>query len=86
MTNISVFYIDYHVVFYIHSSTIVCLKFLWNDRVWILCFCDLHFVIRGYKFISLRIKRKLVKIEGVKCSNTQTTFTLFYVKTTSFKV
>ncbi|MFS7959278.1 hypothetical protein Hanom_Chr08g00689241 [Helianthus anomalus] len=32
MTNISVFYIDYHVVFYIHSSTMVCLKFLWTDR------------------------------------------------------
>ncbi|MFS7975959.1 hypothetical protein Hanom_Chr10g00886791 [Helianthus anomalus] len=48
MSNISVFYIDYHVVFYIHSSTMVCLKFLWTDMVWILCFSDLHFVIRGF--------------------------------------
>ncbi|MFS7927694.1 hypothetical protein Hanom_Chr04g00312131 [Helianthus anomalus] len=48
MTNISVFYIDYHVVFYIHSSTMVCLKFLWTDRVWILCFSDFHFVIHGF--------------------------------------
>ncbi|MFS7982724.1 hypothetical protein Hanom_Chr10g00966151 [Helianthus anomalus] len=51
MTNISVFYIDYHVVFYIHSSTMVCLKFLWTDRVWILCFSDLHFVIRGFECV-----------------------------------
>ncbi|MFS8013932.1 hypothetical protein Hanom_Chr15g01338781 [Helianthus anomalus] len=44
MTNISVFYVDYHVVFYIHSSTKVCLKFLWTVRVWILCFRKMDFV------------------------------------------
>ncbi|MFS7940843.1 hypothetical protein Hanom_Chr05g00469061 [Helianthus anomalus] len=38
MTNISVFYVDYHVVFYIRSSKMVCLKFLWIVRVWIFCF------------------------------------------------
>ncbi|MFS7976575.1 hypothetical protein Hanom_Chr10g00894061 [Helianthus anomalus] len=43
MSNISVFYIDYHVVFYIHSSMMACLKFLWTGRVWILCFSDLSF-------------------------------------------
>ncbi|MFS8009484.1 hypothetical protein Hanom_Chr14g01285331 [Helianthus anomalus] len=50
MTNISVFYVDYLVVFYIHSysSTMVCLKFLWTFRVWILCFSDPHSVI--YEF------------------------------------
>ncbi|MFS7988556.1 hypothetical protein Hanom_Chr11g01036241 [Helianthus anomalus] len=32
MTNISVFYVDYHILFYIHSSTMV----------------DLHFVIYGF--------------------------------------
>ncbi|MFS7918193.1 hypothetical protein Hanom_Chr03g00197961 [Helianthus anomalus] len=32
MTNISVFYVDYHVMFYIHSSTMVCLMFLWTVR------------------------------------------------------
>ncbi|MFS7913569.1 hypothetical protein Hanom_Chr02g00143271 [Helianthus anomalus] len=47
--NISVFYIDYHVVFYIHSSTIVCLKFVWTDRVWTLCFSDIHSVICGFR-------------------------------------
>ncbi|MFS8027778.1 hypothetical protein Hanom_Chr16g01502711 [Helianthus anomalus] len=26
----------------------VCLKFLWTDRVWILCFSDLHSVIYGF--------------------------------------
>ncbi|MFS8000206.1 hypothetical protein Hanom_Chr12g01175641 [Helianthus anomalus] len=49
MTNISVFYVDYHVVFYIHSSTIACLKFLWTVRVWILYFSDLHSVICGFR-------------------------------------
>ncbi|MFS7929678.1 hypothetical protein Hanom_Chr04g00335381 [Helianthus anomalus] len=44
MTNISVFYVDYHVVFYIHSCTVVCLKFLRNVSVWILCFDFVHFV------------------------------------------
>ncbi|MFS8018950.1 hypothetical protein Hanom_Chr15g01398141 [Helianthus anomalus] len=52
MSNISVFYIDYHVVFYIHSSTMVCLKFLWTDMVWILCFSDLHFVIPKIDFVA----------------------------------
>ncbi|MFS8033733.1 hypothetical protein Hanom_Chr17g01573071 [Helianthus anomalus] len=36
MINISVLYDDHHVVFYIHSSMMLCLKFLWNVRVWIL--------------------------------------------------
>ncbi|MFS7976721.1 hypothetical protein Hanom_Chr10g00895731 [Helianthus anomalus] len=45
MTNISVFYVDYHVVFYIHSPTMVCLKILYTVRVWILCFSALHSVI-----------------------------------------
>ncbi|MFS8005231.1 hypothetical protein Hanom_Chr13g01234971 [Helianthus anomalus] len=44
MTNISVFYVDYHIVFYIHSCTMVCLKFLRNARVWILCFRKMDFV------------------------------------------
>ncbi|MFS7921430.1 hypothetical protein Hanom_Chr03g00236681 [Helianthus anomalus] len=48
MTNISVFYVDYHVVFYIYSSTMTCLKFLLSVRVWILRFSDLHFVICGF--------------------------------------
>ncbi|MFS7980615.1 hypothetical protein Hanom_Chr10g00941451 [Helianthus anomalus] len=48
MTNISVFYVDYHVVFYIHSFTMVCLKFLWTVRVWILCFSGLHSFICGF--------------------------------------
>ncbi|MFS7914656.1 hypothetical protein Hanom_Chr02g00156131 [Helianthus anomalus] len=48
MTNISVFYDDHHVVFYIHISTMLCLKFLWNVRVWILLFSDLHTVICGF--------------------------------------
>ncbi|MFS7983989.1 hypothetical protein Hanom_Chr11g00981231 [Helianthus anomalus] len=52
MSNISVFYIDYHVVFYIHSSTMVCLKFLWTDKVWILCFSDFHFAIRKIDFVA----------------------------------
>ncbi|MFS7959856.1 hypothetical protein Hanom_Chr08g00696021 [Helianthus anomalus] len=43
--TLSVFYDDHHVVFYIHSSTMLCLKFLWNVRVWILCFSDLYTVI-----------------------------------------
>ncbi|MFS7963737.1 hypothetical protein Hanom_Chr08g00741881 [Helianthus anomalus] len=47
MTNISVFYVDYHVVFYIYSSMMVCLKFLWTVRVWILCFSDIHSVFMG---------------------------------------
>ncbi|MFS7980442.1 hypothetical protein Hanom_Chr10g00939501 [Helianthus anomalus] len=50
MTNISVFYDDHHVVFYIHSSMMLCLKFLWNVRVWILCFPDPHTVICGEKW------------------------------------
>ncbi|MFS7908366.1 hypothetical protein Hanom_Chr01g00082321 [Helianthus anomalus] len=45
MTNISVFYVDYHVVFYIHSCTMVYLKFLRTVRVWILCFSVIHYVI-----------------------------------------
>ncbi|MFS8022891.1 hypothetical protein Hanom_Chr16g01444851 [Helianthus anomalus] len=49
MTNVGVFYIDYHVVFYIHSSMIKCLKFLWTVRFWILCFCDLYSVICGFR-------------------------------------
>ncbi|MFS8033943.1 hypothetical protein Hanom_Chr17g01575461 [Helianthus anomalus] len=48
MTNISVFYVDYHVVFYIKSSMMVCLKFLWIVRVLLLCFSDLHSVICGW--------------------------------------
>ncbi|MFS8021703.1 hypothetical protein Hanom_Chr16g01430501 [Helianthus anomalus] len=47
MTNISVFYVNYHVVFYIHRCTMVCLKFLRSVRVWILCSSDLHYVICG---------------------------------------
>ncbi|MFS7923481.1 hypothetical protein Hanom_Chr03g00261201 [Helianthus anomalus] len=49
MTNISVFYVDYHVVFYIYSSTMVCLNFLWTLEVWILCFIDLHSVICRFR-------------------------------------
>ncbi|MFS7918219.1 hypothetical protein Hanom_Chr03g00198241 [Helianthus anomalus] len=45
MTNISVFYVDYHVLFYIYSSTMVCLKFLCTVNVWILCLSDLYSVI-----------------------------------------
>ncbi|MFS7913958.1 hypothetical protein Hanom_Chr02g00147811 [Helianthus anomalus] len=45
VTNISVFYLDYHDVFYIHSYTMVCLKFLRTLRVWISCSSDLHYVI-----------------------------------------
>ncbi|MFS7928022.1 hypothetical protein Hanom_Chr04g00316031 [Helianthus anomalus] len=51
MTNISVFYDDHHVVLYIHSSTMLCLKFLWNVRVWILCFSDLDTVIVGFECV-----------------------------------
>ncbi|MFS7930122.1 hypothetical protein Hanom_Chr04g00340451 [Helianthus anomalus] len=51
MTNISVFYDDHHVVFYIHSSTMACLKFLLNVKVWILCFSDLHSVICGFECV-----------------------------------
>ncbi|MFS7994911.1 hypothetical protein Hanom_Chr12g01111651 [Helianthus anomalus] len=47
-TNNSMYYVDYHVVFYIHSSTMVCLKFLWTVRVWILCFSHPHSVIYGF--------------------------------------
>ncbi|MFS7984819.1 hypothetical protein Hanom_Chr11g00991131 [Helianthus anomalus] len=48
MTNISVFYDDYHVVFYIHSSMMVCLKFLWTVRVWIFCFTK---IVVFYDFV-----------------------------------
>ncbi|MFS8012415.1 hypothetical protein Hanom_Chr14g01320581 [Helianthus anomalus] len=48
MTNISVFYLDYHVVFYIHSFTMVCLKFLLTVRVWILCFTK---IVVFYDFV-----------------------------------
>ncbi|MFS7955931.1 hypothetical protein Hanom_Chr07g00648561 [Helianthus anomalus] len=51
MTNISVFYVDYPVVFCIHSSRMVCLKFLWIVRVWLLCFIDLHYVICGLECV-----------------------------------
>ncbi|MFS8012767.1 hypothetical protein Hanom_Chr14g01324741 [Helianthus anomalus] len=61
MTNISVFYIDYHVVFYIHSSTMICLKFLWNVRVWILCFSDLHSLICGKNGLCSRTSPILSK-------------------------
>ncbi|MFS7995987.1 hypothetical protein Hanom_Chr12g01124591 [Helianthus anomalus] len=47
MTNISLFYVDYYVVFYYHSSTLVCLKFLCTVWVLILCFSDPHSVICG---------------------------------------
>ncbi|MFS8021221.1 hypothetical protein Hanom_Chr16g01424901 [Helianthus anomalus] len=48
MTNISVFYVDCHVVFYIHRSMMVCLKFLWTVKVWILCFGKMDFVAEPY--------------------------------------
>ncbi|MFS8028174.1 hypothetical protein Hanom_Chr16g01507381 [Helianthus anomalus] len=48
MTNIRVFYVDYHVVFYVHSCTMLCLKFLRTIRVLILCFSHLHYVICGF--------------------------------------
>ncbi|MFS7945870.1 hypothetical protein Hanom_Chr06g00529201 [Helianthus anomalus] len=48
MTNNSVFNVDYLVVFYIHSSTMMCLNFLWTIKVWILCFSDLQYVICGF--------------------------------------
>ncbi|MFS7998511.1 hypothetical protein Hanom_Chr12g01154701 [Helianthus anomalus] len=51
MTNISVFYVDYNVVFYIHNSTMSCLKFLRTVKVWILCFSDLHYVICTVKCV-----------------------------------
>ncbi|MFS7987807.1 hypothetical protein Hanom_Chr11g01027201 [Helianthus anomalus] len=47
MTNISVFYVDYHVMFYIYSCTMLCLKFLRTAGVLILCFSELHYVICG---------------------------------------
>ncbi|MFS7949560.1 hypothetical protein Hanom_Chr06g00573001 [Helianthus anomalus] len=50
MTNITVFYVDYRVVFYIHSFMMICLKFLKTVRVWILCFSDLHYVICGFEY------------------------------------
>ncbi|MFS7913314.1 hypothetical protein Hanom_Chr02g00140391 [Helianthus anomalus] len=48
MININVFYVDYLVVFYIHSSSMLCLKFLWIVRVWILCFGKIEFVAEPY--------------------------------------
>ncbi|MFS7973327.1 hypothetical protein Hanom_Chr09g00855301 [Helianthus anomalus] len=48
MTNIIVFYVDYHVVFYIHSSMMMCLKFLWTVKICILCFSNFHYVICGF--------------------------------------
>ncbi|MFS7890936.1 hypothetical protein Hanom_Chr00s000171g01626901 [Helianthus anomalus] len=51
MTNISVFYVYDHIVFYIHSCMMMCLKFLRNVRVWILCFSDLHYVICRFECV-----------------------------------
>ncbi|MFS7925338.1 hypothetical protein Hanom_Chr04g00283631 [Helianthus anomalus] len=45
MTDVSVSYVDYHVVFYIHSSMMVCLKFLLCFMAEIVVFYDfVHFV------------------------------------------
>ncbi|MFS7974909.1 hypothetical protein Hanom_Chr10g00874321 [Helianthus anomalus] len=52
MTNISVFYVDYHVVFYIHSCTMVCLKFLRIVRVWILLFYDFVRFVGKIDFVA----------------------------------
>ncbi|MFS8006829.1 hypothetical protein Hanom_Chr14g01253731 [Helianthus anomalus] len=57
MTNISVFYVDYHVVFYIHSSTMVCLMFFWTVMVWILCFTE---IVVFYNFIHIVGKMNFV--------------------------
>ncbi|MFS7966541.1 hypothetical protein Hanom_Chr09g00774931 [Helianthus anomalus] len=62
MSNVVVFYVGYHVVFYIHSCMMVCLKFLWTIRVRIRCFSNLPSVICG---LSLCFMAEIIMLYDV---------------------